>query len=54
MSRYKCVVGLSDHTMGNAVAITSIALGATIIEKHFTTDRNIAGVTHRFLQTLQK
>lgn len=36
---YKCPVGLSDHTLGSAIPIGSIALGASIIEKHFIIDR---------------
>ena len=48
--KYKCPVGLSDHTMGNAVAIASVALGASIVEKHFITDRSLGGVIPRFLQ----
>lgn len=39
ISRFGLVTGLSDHTLDNTTAITSIALGACIIEKHFTLDR---------------
>tara|TARA_B100000686_G_C16658785_1_gene899708 strand:- start:109 stop:1146 length:1038 start_codon:yes stop_codon:yes gene_type:complete len=46
--RFDLVIGLSDHTMGNATAITSIAMGASIIEKHFTLDRNGGGPDDSF------
>jgi len=40
-------VGYSDHTPGIEVAIAAVALGATVIEKHFTLDRNLPGPDHR-------
>lgn len=46
--RYGVVTGLSDHTLDNATAITSIALGASIIEKHFTLDRMGGGADDSF------
>lgn len=41
--RFNIVVGLSDHTTSESVAIASVALGARIIEKHFILDRSIGG-----------
>ncbi|MFA7289114.1 MAG: pseudaminic acid synthase [Melioribacteraceae bacterium] len=41
-------VGLSDHTMGNSVAVAAVALGAKIIEKHFILDRKIGGPDSSF------
>ena len=45
---FKCEVGLSDHTMGIGVSVSSVSLGATVIEKHFTLDRSEGGVDSTF------
>jgi pseudaminic acid synthase len=48
IQRYGLVTGLSDHTLDNATAITSVALGASIVEKHFTLDRSGGGPDDTF------
>ncbi len=42
-----CLVGYSDHTEGIIVPSTAVAMGAVVIEKHFTTDRNLPGPDHK-------
>lgn len=48
MARYGLITGLSDHTLDNTTAITSVALGASIIEKHFTLNRSGGGPDDSF------
>lgn len=48
IERFGLLTGLSDHTLDNTTAITSIALGVRIIEKHFTLDRSAGGPDDSF------
>ena len=45
---FDCEVGLSDHTMGCGAAVAAVALGATVVEKHFTLSRADGGVDSAF------
>lgn len=52
IERFGLISGLSDHRIDNTTAITSIAMDASIIEKHFTLDRNGGGPDDIFSQEL--
>ena len=47
-ARFNTLVGLSDHTLDNTTAVASVVLGACVIEKHFTLDRNGGGADDSF------
>jgi N,N'-diacetyllegionaminate synthase len=46
-NKFNVSVGYSDHTLGIEIPIAAVALGATVIEKHFTTDRSQPGPDHK-------
>lgn len=46
-NEFRCTVGYSDHTMGIEIPIAAVAMGAEIIEKHFTLDKNMEGPDHK-------
>jgi sialic acid synthase SpsE len=48
---YPYPVGFSDHTLGTAIPLAAVALGACIIEKHFTLDKNLEGWDHKVSAT---
>lgn len=51
---FKLPVGYSDHTLGNTVSIAAVAMGAKVIEKHFTLDKNMQGPDHKASSDLRE
>ena len=47
-AKFGVLVGYSDHTMGDHVALAAVSMGACIVEKHFTIDRRLPGPDHAF------
>ena len=50
-STFGCEVGFSDHSEGTHLAVASVALGARLVEKHFTLDKNLKGPDHKASST---
>ena len=48
MQAFDVIVGFSDHTIGSTAAVGAVVLGAKVIEKHFTLDKNLPGPDHWF------
>jgi len=51
---FEVIVGFSDHTMGTVAATGAVALGAKVIEKHFTLDKNMPGPDHWFSSDVEE
>lgn len=47
VNRFSCKVGFSDHTVGNECSIAAVAMGASVVEKHVTLDKNANGPDHK-------
>ena len=45
---FNVITGLSDHTLGTHISVAAVAMGAKVIEKHFTLDKNLEGPDHPF------
>ncbi|MGB1729330.1 MAG: N-acetylneuraminate synthase family protein, partial [Crocinitomicaceae bacterium] len=52
--RYNCKIGYSDHSLGNEASLAAVTLGATVIEKHVTFDRNAEGPDHKASSTINE
>lgn len=52
--KFKTKVGFSDHTLGNSAAIVSVALGASVVEKHVTIDKSLSGPDHKMSSTIDE
>ena len=54
LKEFNCPVGISDHSPGRIIPIASVALGASVIEKHVTLSRSLTGPDHPFAMTIEE
>ena len=52
--KFGCAVGFSDHTIGNLSSIVAVSMGASVIEKHVTIDKNLLGPDHQASSTIKE
>lgn len=52
--RFKCKVGYSDHSLGQECCLAAVTLGANVIEKHVTLDKNMSGPDHKASATIEE
>lgn len=53
-SKFKCQIGFSDHTLNELASLVAVSLGATVIEKHVTINKNLQGPDHKMSMNIKE